>query len=53
MKPLTSLPKYEEVLGLPNKVLATQYKMALPDEQLLIAELKRTQHMLKLKGILP
>ena len=39
--------------GLPNKVLAAQYKMALPDEQVLIAELKRTQNMLTLKGTLP
>jgi predicted nuclease of restriction endonuclease-like (RecB) superfamily len=38
--------------GLPNKVLASQYKMALPDEQVLIAELKRTQNMLTSKGIL-
>lgn len=39
--------------GLPNKVLASQYKMALPDEQVLVAELKRTQAMLTSKGILP
>jgi predicted nuclease of restriction endonuclease-like (RecB) superfamily len=39
--------------GLPNKVLAAQYKMALPDEQVLIAELKRTQHMLTSKGTHP
>jgi predicted nuclease of restriction endonuclease-like (RecB) superfamily len=39
--------------NLPNKVLASQYKMALPDEQLLIAELKRTQNILTSKGILP
>ena len=39
--------------GLPNKVLAAQYKMALPDEQVLVDELKRTQNMLTSKGILP
>ena len=39
--------------GLPNKVLAAQYKMALPDEQVLVDELKRTQKMLTSKGILP
>jgi predicted nuclease of restriction endonuclease-like (RecB) superfamily len=39
--------------GLPNKVLASQYKMALPDEQVLVAELKRTKIMLTSKGILP
>jgi len=36
--------------GLPNKVLASQYKMALPDEQVLVDELKRTQNMLTSKG---
>jgi predicted nuclease of restriction endonuclease-like (RecB) superfamily len=39
--------------GLPNKVLASEYKMALPDEQVLVAELKRTQAALTLKGIPP
>lgn len=39
--------------GLPNKVLASEYKMILPDEQVLVAELKRTQNMLQLKGTLP
>lgn len=39
--------------NLPNKVLASQYKMALPDEQLLVAELKRTQNILTSKGLLP
>ncbi len=39
--------------GLPNKVLASEYKMALPDEQVLVDELKRTQNMLTSKGILP
>jgi predicted nuclease of restriction endonuclease-like (RecB) superfamily len=29
--------------GLPNKVLAAEYKMALPDERLLAEELKKTQ----------
>jgi hypothetical protein len=32
--------------NLPNKVLAAEYKMALPDEQVLVDELKRTQKML-------
>lgn len=36
--------------NLPNKVLAAEYKMALPDEQVLVDELKRTQKMLTLKG---
>ena len=33
--------------GLPNKVLATEYRTALPDEQVLVAELKRTQKLLE------
>jgi hypothetical protein len=33
--------------GLPNKVLATEYRMTLPDEQVLVAELKRTQKLLQ------
>jgi hypothetical protein len=35
------------------KLLASQYKMTLPDEQLLVAELKRTQNLLTSKGIRP
>ncbi|MBK8945364.1 MAG: DUF1016 family protein [Ignavibacteriae bacterium] len=36
--------------GLPNKVLAAEYKLKLPDEKVLVDELKRTQKTL-LKGI--
>ncbi len=32
--------------GLPNKVLATEYKLALPDEKVLQNELKKTQALL-------
>jgi len=32
--------------GLPNKVLATEYRMALPDEKVLAAELEHTCRML-------
>jgi hypothetical protein len=32
--------------GLPNKILAAEYKTALPDERKLIEEIKRTQHQL-------
>ena len=32
--------------GLPNKVLAAEYKTALPDERLLAEELKKTQKTL-------
>jgi predicted nuclease of restriction endonuclease-like (RecB) superfamily len=31
--------------GLPNKVLAAEYKMNLPDEQILVAELQKTQKL--------
>lgn len=33
--------------NLPNKVMAREYKLALPDEKLLIEELKRTQLLLE------
>jgi predicted nuclease of restriction endonuclease-like (RecB) superfamily len=33
--------------GLPNKVLAAEYRIALPDEKVLIAELERTRKMLE------
>lgn len=33
--------------GLPNKVLAAEYRMALPDEKMLEAELERTRRMLE------
>ena len=33
--------------GLPNKVLAAEYRMALPDEKILAAELERTRRMLE------
>jgi predicted nuclease of restriction endonuclease-like (RecB) superfamily len=32
--------------GLPNKVLASEYKLALPDEKILREELKKTQKLL-------
>jgi len=33
--------------GLPNKVLTTEYRMALPDEKVLAAELEHTRRMLE------
>jgi predicted nuclease of restriction endonuclease-like (RecB) superfamily len=33
--------------GLPNKILAAEYKMALPDEKKLVAELEKTRKMLE------
>ena len=33
--------------GLPNKVMASEYRMALPDEKALAAEITRTQALLK------
>lgn len=37
--------------GLPNKVMAAEYRMALPEEKVLIAELEKTQRALELKTI--
>ena len=33
--------------GLPNKVLAREYKLALPDEKLLAREIERTRKVLE------
>jgi predicted nuclease of restriction endonuclease-like (RecB) superfamily len=33
--------------GLPNKVLAREYKLALPDEKRLAAEIEKTRHLLE------
>jgi hypothetical protein len=33
--------------GLPNKVLASEYRLKLPDEKTLVAELNRTRKMLE------
>ncbi|MFQ5640402.1 MAG: PDDEXK nuclease domain-containing protein, partial [bacterium] len=37
--------------GLPNKVLASEYKLALPDERQLIAELNKTRRMLEARRL--
>ena len=38
--------------GLPNKVMAAEYRLALPDEKLLVAELERTQRALELRSLI-
>jgi hypothetical protein len=38
--------------GLPNKVLAAEYRTALPDEKTLVAEIEKTRRMLEISGIL-
>jgi len=37
--------------GLPNKVLAAEYKLKLPDEQLLINELNKTRKLVEAKSL--
>jgi predicted nuclease of restriction endonuclease-like (RecB) superfamily len=37
--------------GLPNKVMAAEYRTALPEEKVLAAELKKTQRALELRAI--
>ncbi len=37
--------------GLPNKVMAAEYRMALPEEKMLAAELEKTQRALELRAI--
>ena len=36
--------------GLPNKVLAREYKLALPNEKLLARELEKTRKVLEARG---
>ena len=36
--------------GLPNKVMAAEYRITLPDEGLLAAELDRTRQVIELRG---
>ena len=36
--------------GLPNKVLAAEYRTTLPDEKLIEAELTKTKRLLERKG---
>jgi hypothetical protein len=42
----SDLAKYA-LQGLPNKVLAAEYKTVLPDEKLIAEELKRTRKLLE------
>ena len=39
--------------GLPNKVMAAEYRTALPDEKTLAAEIRRTQEILRKREALP
>ena len=39
--------------GLPNKVMAAEYRTTLPDEQLLATEIDRTRQVLSTRGLLP
>ncbi len=39
--------------GLPNKVMASEYRTALPDETTLVAESERTREALRKRGALP
>ena len=41
-----ALAKYA-LEGLPNKVVAREYQLALPAEKLLAAELEKTRHLLE------
>ena len=36
--------------GLPNKVLAAEYRTVLPDEKLIAADLQKTRRMLEQRG---
>jgi len=45
----STLAKYA-LEGLPIKVLAAEYKMALPDEKILVAELDKSRQRFEKKG---
>jgi len=36
--------------GLPNKVMAAEYRTTLPDEELLVSEIDRTRQVIELRG---
>ena len=38
--------------GLPNKIMAAEYRVALPDEKLLVAEIEKTRHLLETQRII-
>jgi len=38
--------------GLPNKVMAAEYRVALPDEELLVAEIEKTRHLIETQHII-
>ena len=38
---------FDALEGLPNKVMATEYKTALPEEKLIADELDRTRRLLE------
>jgi predicted nuclease of restriction endonuclease-like (RecB) superfamily len=38
--------------GLPNKVMAAEYRLVLPDEKLLVAEIEKTRHLLETQRII-
>ena len=37
--------------SLPNKIMAAEYRVALPDEKLLVAEIEKTRHLLETQKI--
>lgn len=37
---------------LPTKVMAAEYRVVLPDEQLLVAEIEKTRHLLETQRII-
>lgn len=38
--------------GLPNKVMAAEYRVALPDEKLLVKEIEKTRHLLETQRLI-
>lgn len=38
--------------GVPNKIMAAEYRVVLPDEKLLVAEIEKTRHLLETQKII-
>jgi len=46
-------PKLSKLEGLPNKVMASEYRTALPQEKELAAEIERTRALLQARQKIP
>lgn len=45
----SSARKVRALAGLPNKILATEYRTVLPDEKLIAGEIEKTRRQLEMR----